>query len=51
MTFKQISIENSLYYFYSDIINIKNFDSNSLSIKKYYPKILMLLLIILHILQ
>ena len=34
MTFKQINIENRPYYFFNDIINIKNFDPNMLSIDK-----------------
>ena len=34
MTFKQINIENRPYYFFNDIINIKNFNPNMLSIDK-----------------
>ena len=34
ITFKQINIENRSYYFFNDMINIKNFDSNLLSIDK-----------------
>ena len=34
---KQIEIKNRTYYFYNDIINLKNFDSNLLEIsKKHY---------------
>ena len=34
---KQIEIKNRTYYFYSDIINLKNFVSNLLKIgKKHY---------------
>ena len=31
---KQIEINNRTYYFYSDIINLKNFESNLLKIDK-----------------
>ena len=31
---KEISIKNRAYYFFSDMINIKNFDSNLLKIDK-----------------
>ena len=30
MTIKQIHIKNRTYYFYDDLINIKNFDPNML---------------------
>ena len=34
---KQINIKNRTYYFYNDMINLKNFDSNLLKIdKKHY---------------
>ena len=34
---KQIEIKNRTYYFYNDMINLKNFDSNLLKIdKKHY---------------
>ena len=37
---KQIEIKNRTYYFYNDIINIKNFESNLLKIdKKSYKNI------------
>ena len=37
---KQIEIKNRTYYFYSEIINLKNFDSNLLKIdKKSYKNI------------
>ena len=37
---KQISIKNRTYYFFNDIINIKNFDSTLLKIdKKSYKNI------------
>ena len=37
---KQISIKNNTYYFFNDIINIKNFDSSVLKIgKKSYKNI------------
>ena len=37
---KQIEIKNRTYYFYNDIINLKNFESNLLKIdKKYYKGI------------
>ena len=39
-TVKQIDIKNRTYYFYSDMINIKKFDSNLLKIdKKSYKDI------------
>ena len=33
-TVKQIDIKNRTYYFYSDMIDIKTFDSNLLKINK-----------------
>ena len=37
---KQINIKNRTYYFYNDMINLKNFDSNLLKIdKKHYKGI------------
>ena len=37
---KQIEIKNRTYYFYNDMINLKNFESNSLKIdKKHYKGI------------
>ena len=37
---KQIEIKNRTYYFYNDIINFKNFDSNLLKIdRKHYKRI------------
>ena len=39
-TVKQIDIKNRTYYFYNDMIDIKNFDSNLLKIdKKSYKDI------------
>ena len=35
---KQINIKNRTYYFYSDIINLKNFDLNLLKIEKKHDK-------------
>ena len=36
---KQIEIKNRTYYFYNDIINLKNVDSNLLKIgKKHYKE-------------
>ena len=38
--FKQIEIKNRTYYFYNNIINLKNFKSNMLKIdKKHYKGI------------
>ena len=38
---EQINIKNQRYYFYNDMINIKNFNSNLLKIdKKYYKGII-----------
>ena len=31
---KQVNIKNRTYYFFNDMINIKNFDSNLLKIDK-----------------
>ena len=37
---KQIEIKNRTYYFYSDMINLKNLDSSSLKVdKKHYKGI------------
>ena len=37
---KQINIKNQTYYFYNDMVNIKNFDPNLLKIdKKSYKNI------------
>ena len=37
---KQINIKNRTYYFYNDMINLKNFDSSLLKIdKKHYKGI------------
>ena len=37
---KQIEIKNQTYYFYNDMINLKNFESNLLKIdKKHYKGI------------
>ena len=37
---KQIEIKNRTYYFYNDMINLKNFDSNLLKIdEKHYKEI------------
>ena len=38
--FKEISIKTHAYYFFDDIINIKNFDLNNIKIdQKSYKKI------------
>ena len=34
MTTKQIDIKNRTYYFYNDLINIKNVDPNMLKLDK-----------------
>ena len=34
MTIRQLNIEDRTYYFYNDLINIKNFNSNNLKIDK-----------------
>ena len=34
MTTKQLNLENRTYYFYNDLINIKNFDHNNLRLNK-----------------
>ena len=35
---KQMNIKNKTYYFYNDLINIKNFDPNMLLDKKISAK-------------
>ena len=40
--FKDIGIKNHTYYFFNDIINIKNFDPNNITIdEKSYKNILL----------
>ena len=39
---EQINIKNRTYYFFNDMINIKDFDSSSLKIDKNHAKILIL---------
>ena len=34
MTTKQLNIKNRSYYFYSDLINILNFEANNLKLDK-----------------
>ena len=34
MAIRQLNIENKTYYFYNDLINIKNFNSNNLKLDK-----------------
>ena len=36
---KDVSLKNHTYYFFDDIINIKNFDSNNIKIGKSHTKI------------
>ena len=44
-TVKQIDIKNQTYYFYNDIINLKNFKSNLLEIaKKSYKTLVFIIL-------
>ena len=44
-TVKQISIKNRTYYFYNDIIDLKNFDARLLKIyKKSYKDIVFTIL-------
>ena len=35
---KQIDIKNQTYYFYNDMVNLKNFESNLLKIDKEHYK-------------
>ena len=42
---KQINIKDRTYYFYNDIIDIKNFDSNMLRLEKKRTKILIFLIL------
>ena len=39
---KDIDIKNHTYYFFDDIINIKNFDSNIIKIDKKSYKIILI---------
>ena len=39
-TVKQINIKNRAYYFYNDIIDLVNFDSNLLKLDKNHVKTL-----------
>ena len=48
---KQINIENRPYYFSNEMIDIKHFDPNLLSVDKISFKVLMLLFTTLNILQ
>ena len=34
MAIRQLNIEDRTYYFYNDLINIKNFNSNNLKLDK-----------------
>ena len=38
---KQINIKNRTYYFFNDMINIKNYDSSLLKLDKRHPKTLL----------
>ena len=37
---KEINIKNGTYFFFNDMINIKNFDPNRIKIKKLYKNII-----------
>ena len=43
---KEINIKNRTYYFFDDMINIKDFDPNLLKIKKSCVKILILITLV-----
>ena len=45
---KEINIKNWTYYFFSDMINIKNFDSDLLKIDKSRTKVLIFIILICH---
>ena len=34
MAIRQLNIESRIYYFYNDLINIKNFNNNNLKLDK-----------------
>ena len=36
MAIRQLHIEDRIYYFYNDLINIKNFNINNLKLDKKY---------------
>ena len=48
---KKVNIENCPYYFLNDMVDIKSFDPDLLSIDKTTLKVLMLLLIVFNISQ
>ena len=41
---KQINIKNGTYYFFNDMINIKNFDPSLIKIDKNHTKILVFII-------
>ena len=41
---KQINIKNRTYYFFNDMINIKNFDPSLIKIDKNHTKILVFII-------
>ena len=48
--FKDINIENHTYFFFNDMINIKNLDPNKVTIdKKLYKNILICCIGLLHV--
>ena len=47
MTTKQIDIKNRTYYFYDDVINIKNFDPNMLKVEKKQCEIIVFIILVM----
>ena len=45
---KEINIKNRTYYFFNDMIDIKNFDSDLLKIDKSRTKVLIFIILICH---
>ena len=42
---KQIEIKNLIYYFYNDVINLKNFESNMLKVERNITKALIFIIL------
>ena len=47
MTTKQLNIKNRTYYFYNDLINIKNFDAKNLKLEKKHQGVLVFIMLVM----
>ena len=47
MTTKQLNIKNRTYYFYNDLINIKNFDAKNLRLEKKHQWVLVFIMLVM----